>query len=89
MHLPFAKRFPVVMLAAVLLASAAPPASGEEQPESASPLQAIDPLVSDIQIRIPVGLHAKAPPGADLEQLKPDVEEKVPDISHLSISPLK
>jgi len=66
MHLPFAKRFPVVMLAAVLLASAAPPASGEEQPESASPLQAIDPLVSDIQIRIPVGLHAKAPPGADL-----------------------
>jgi hypothetical protein len=63
MHLPFAKRVPVVMLAAALLASATVPASGAENPVSVAPIRSIDPLASDIEIKVPVGLP---PPGADL-----------------------
>ena len=42
------------------------PARAQQKPESVTPVQAVNPVQGNIAIKVPVGLDAKTPPGADL-----------------------
>ncbi len=57
---------PAALIAVLACSSWALSAEAQQQPESVTPVQAVPPVAADIQIKVPVGLDAKAPPGADL-----------------------
>lgn len=66
MRFPPENLAPAAMLVASLLALGAAPAEGQERQESVTPVPAIEPVGTGIEIKVPVGLDTKAPPGADL-----------------------
>ena len=60
------KPLPTALVVVLTCATVVLPARAQQQPESVTPVTAVNPAAQNIEIKVPVGLDSKAPPGADL-----------------------